>query len=118
MHNIAESLSQNLEIYERFENSRASVSYPAKMDVPLVWEQYLDSTAPVNAAPQGDADYQMQALIYDPKEFSPPALAQGGAQPEIDSDPAETLDLLNGRLKSQARRYAHPLTNELGSLGY
>ena len=43
MLNLDAELAENLKVYSDYTKSRAAVNYPAKMDVPMVWDRYLDT---------------------------------------------------------------------------
>lgn len=47
MLNLDAELAENLKVYSDYTKSRAAVNYPAKMDVPMVWDRYLDTARPV-----------------------------------------------------------------------
>ena len=46
-YNVNADLAKNLEVYARFIEARSSVTTPEKLDVPMVWGMYLDTTRPV-----------------------------------------------------------------------
>lgn len=46
MLNLDAELAENLKVYSDYTKSRAAVNYPAKMDVPMVWDRYLDTARP------------------------------------------------------------------------
>lgn len=47
MLNLDAELAENLKVYSDYTKSRTAVNYPAKMDVPMVWDRYLDTARPV-----------------------------------------------------------------------
>lgn len=116
------------------ELTRAAVNYPAKMDVPLVWDLYMDTARPVGqtqetasitaangqstpAAPLEavrQADYTPQPIAYTPEQM--PAAPERSGYYEAADDDTQMLSLVNDRLRAQARRYPHPITNEMEAI--
>ena len=45
--NLEAELAANMRVFSDFAKTRAAVNYPAKMDVPLVWDLYMDTARPV-----------------------------------------------------------------------
>ena len=45
--NLEAELAANMKVFSDFTKTRAAVNYPAKMDVPLVWDLYMDTARPV-----------------------------------------------------------------------
>lgn len=186
-YNVNADLAKNLEVYARFIEARSSVTTPEKLDVPMVWGMYLDTTRPVgeksrlsaegfsaaaplplsspvqeSRQPEGLSaaarDSQIPSLLSvsmqdaqvpdtlpaviqetrrpEPLAFSAQAAAGPGeplAFADSETEAAETavsvtyrtpvsgdldlLGLVNDRLKTQARRYPHPLSNEMDAFG-
>lgn len=186
-YNVNADLAKNLEVYARFIEARSSVTTPEKLDVPMVWGMYLDTTRPVGESsrlsaelPSTEAPQPLSAAMPNgglPRILSAsvgssqqpgtltaaaqesripdplPAVTQESRRPEplafsardaagpgeplafdgAEADSAETavsvtyrtpvsgdldlLGLVNDRLKTQARRYPHPLSNEMDAFG-
>lgn len=96
MRNINAELADHLQDYADFIKTRASVNYPEKMDVPIVWDSYFDSSSPVGAGTAGETGGQAALGL---------------------TDDLNLLELVNDRLKIQARRYPRPITNEMPDFG-
>ena len=132
--NLEAELAANMRVFSDFAKTRAAVNYPAKMDVPLVWDLYMDTARPVGqtqdtasltesggqsapAAPLEavrQADYAPQPIAYTSAEpLSAPAAASYYEAADGDT---ELLGLVNDRLRTQARRYPHPITNEMEAI--
>lgn len=133
--NLEAELAANMKVFSDFAKTRAAVNYPAKMDVPLVWDLYMDTARPVgqtqDAAPVAataggrsapaapleavrQADYTPQPIAYTPAQaLSAPAAA---GYYEVADDDTQLLGLVNDRLRTQARRYPHPITNEMEAI--
>ena len=87
--NLEAELAANMKVFSDFTKTRAAVNYPAKMDVPLVWDLYMDTARPVGqtqetasitaangqstpAAPLEavrQADYTPQPIAYTPEQM-------------------------------------------------
>ena len=115
-YNLSAQLADNLKFYEEFAGSRAAASFPEKSQVPLVWDLYMDArgpgeaglTLPAAAGPGPPLDWPQWARQGEaawPEE--PPQAGEGGE---------DLLGRLNDRLKTQARRYPHPITNAMEAL--
>lgn len=111
MVNLAAELAKHLELYNRYYQSRASVEVPQKMDAPMVQDLYLDTEKPLGID-----------MTEENKTDTPSNQVQQQAIPivtyrsPIPGD-LDFLGLMNDRLKTQARRYPHPITNEMEELG-
>ena len=186
-YNVNADLAKNLEVYARFIEARSSVTTPEKLDVPMVWGMYLDTTRPIGepsrlsmeisgsevpqllsaSAPDGGLPQSFHASVRNPQQpqvlsttlpearipDALPAMTQESRLPEplafsvretagpgeslafdgAEADSAETavsvtyrtpvsgdldlLGLVNDRLKTQARRYPHPLSNAMDAFG-
>lgn len=160
--NLEAELAANMRVFSDFAKTRAAVNYPAKMDVPLVWDLYMDTARPVGqtqdtasltesggqsapAAPLEavrQADYAPQPIAYrlqpdsyapqpavyrlQPDSYAPQPIAYTSAEPlsapaaasyyEAADGDTELLGLVNDRLRTQARRYPHPITNEMEAI--
>lgn len=113
MLNLDAELAENLKVYADYTKSRAAVSYPAKMDVPLVWDRYLDTARPVGSElSTAQAAYTPSAPEYEAAGFEDDAPARAGWRISGGEEDG-LLGRLNDRLKTQARRYPHPITNEM-----
>ncbi|OUP69845.1 hypothetical protein B5F10_11595 [Anaerotruncus colihominis] len=133
--NLEAELAANMKVFSDFTKTRAAVNYPAKMDVPLVWDLYMDTarpvgqareTAPITAAAGGQsapaapleanrqADYAPQPIAYTPAQ--PPSAPAAAGYYEAADDDTQMLSLVNDRLRAQARRYPHPITNEMEAI--
>ncbi|MBC8585332.1 hypothetical protein [Youxingia wuxianensis] len=121
MFNIQADLEKNLQVYREFTQSRSSVNTPAKVDVPMVWDMYMDTQTPVGAPLQAPPQTQpdLAPLTVQETEVSfvsypePTPVTYSSA---ISGD-MDILGLVNDRLKTQARRYPHPITNEMEEIG-
>ncbi|MEM1484357.1 hypothetical protein V6615_05690 [Oscillospiraceae bacterium PP1C4] len=114
MYNLSADLAKNLQVYTDFINTRAAVNYPAKMDVPMVWDMYMDTAKPVGeglSAPIRQ-DYAPAPIDYTPVDFGSEAITPVTYQSPVTGD-LDLLGLVNDRLKTQSRRYPHPITNEM-----
>ena len=111
-YNLSAELRDNLEVYRKFAESRSSVSYPDKPDVPLVWDLYMDTQRPVGSDLAAETRQAGPAapIDYAPAGFEGPAAVTYQAALSGEGD---LLGLVNDRLKTQSRRYPHPITNEL-----
>ena len=49
-YNLSADLAKNLQVYSEFISNRSAVESPRKLDVPLVWDLYMDTTQPVGTA--------------------------------------------------------------------
>ena len=114
-YNLSAQLADNLKFYEELAESRSSASVPEKSQVPLVWDLYMDTRQPsagpltLPSANRGRGE---------PLEWVPQA-ASGSpweGEPELAQGEEDLLGQLNNRLKTQARRYPHPITNEMEAL--
>ena len=132
--NLEAELAANMKVFSDFTKTRAAVNYPAKMDVPLVWDLYMDTARPVGqtqetasitaangqstpAAPLEavrQADYTPQPIAYTPEQM--PAAPERSGYYEAADDDTQMLSLVNDRLRAQARRYPHPSTNEMEAI--
>lgn len=66
MLNLDAELAENLKVYSDYTKSRAAVNYPAKMDVPMVWDRYLDTARPVgDGLSTGQAAYTSALPDYE-----------------------------------------------------
>lgn len=83
MYNLSADLAKNLKQMETYTDSRTAVQSPTKPDYPMVWDMYMDSNV----------------LAQNPLS---------SASPDTD-----ILGAMNDRLKTQSRRYPHPITNEM-----
>lgn len=113
MLNLNAELAENLKVYSDFTKSRAAVTYPAKMDVPMVWDQYFDAARPVGSElSTAQGSHTPSAPDYEAAGFEgdSPVRAQWRISGAGDGD---LLGQINDRLKTQARRYPHPITNEM-----
>lgn len=116
MYNLQAELAENLKVYEEFFENRSAVEYPQKMDTPMVWDTYMDTQPPVGQTldtpsyPQADdGPIEFSVQEFGDGEGFPGFSQAGGAQDDA-------LALMNDRLKTQARRYPHPITNEMEGL--
>ena len=118
--NLEAELAANMKVFSDFTKTRAAVNYPAKMDVPLVWDLYMDTARPVGQT-------QETASITAANGQSTPAapleaVRQADYTPERSGyyeaadDDTQMLSLVNDRLRAQARRYPHPITNEMEAI--
>ena len=132
--NLEAELAANMKVFSDFTKTRAAVNYPAKMDVPLVWDLYMDTARPVGqtqetasitaangqstpAAPLEavrQADYTPQPIAYTPEQM--PAAPERSGYYDAADDDTQMLSLVNDRLRAQARRYPHPITNEMEAI--
>ena len=106
-YNLSAQLADNLKFYEEFAGSRAAASFPEKSQVPLVWDLYMDARGPGEAGltlPAAAGPGQPLMMLAWLREQEP---GEGGE---------DLLGRLNDRLKTQARRYPHPITNEMEAL--
>ena len=111
-YNLSAQLAENLQLYRTYMADRTAVQYPDKPEVPLVWDQYLDTQRPVG----DDLSVQIRAAVpgetiaYTAEVFSQtPQSVNWQNQP---SEENSLLEQVNNRLKTQARRYPHPITSE------
>ena len=113
MLNLDAELAENLKVYSDYTKSRAAVNYPAKMDVPMVWDRYLDTARPVgDGLSTGQAAYTPALPDYEAAGFAEASPAPVGWRVSGDGE-GGLLGQLNDRLKTQAQRYPHPITNEM-----
>lgn len=110
MYNLAAELAQNLDIYNRYYQSRASVESPKKIDVPMVQDQYMDTEKPV-----GSGLMQENRAESHQQETQKAEIPIVTYRSPIPGD-LDFLGLINDRLKTQSRRYPHPITNEMEEL--
>ena len=68
--------------------------------------------APLEAVRQ--ADYTPQPIAYTPEQM--PAAPERSGYYEAADDDTQMLSLVNDRLRAQARRYPHPITNEMEAI--
>ena len=107
--NLEAELAANMKVFSDFTKTRAAVNYPAKMDVPLVWDLYMDTARPVGQT-------QETASITAANGQSTPAAPERSGYYEAADDDTQMLSLVNDRLRAQARRYPHPITNEMEAI--
>ena len=116
-YNLSADLAKNLQVYSEFISNRSAVESPRKLDVPLVWDLYMDTTQPVGTALEA---YRQEEASLSPIDFSPAEFESGPAAQVTYRSPVtgdlDILGLMNDRLKTQARRYPHPITNEMGEI--
>lgn len=128
--NLEAELAANMKVFSDFTKTRAAVTYPAKMDVPLVWDLYMDTARPVGQAQNAaaavsgapgtpleavrQADYTPRPIAYTPADDI--AAPETGGYHEAADDDMQMLGLVNDRLRAQARRYPHPITNEMEAI--
>lgn len=111
MVNLSAELARNLEVYNRYYQTRAAVETPNKLDVPMVSDSYMDDEKPVGT------DRARETEPAEPFGFGDD---NGAAQVTYNSPVPGDLDflgLINDRLKTQSRRYPHPITNEMEEVG-
>ena len=60
------------------------------------------------------ADYTPQPIAYTPEQM--PAAPERSGYYEAADDDTQMLSLVNDRLRAQARRYPHPITNEMEAI--
>ena len=125
--NLEAELAANMKVFSDFTKTRAAVNYPAKMDVPLVWDLYMDTARPVGqtqetasitaangqSTPAAPLEAVRQAA-YTPEQM--PAAPERSGYYEAADDDTQMLSLVNDRLRAQARRYPHPITNEMEAI--
>lgn len=111
MVNLAAQLAEHLELYHQFYASRASVEVPKKMDAPMVQDLYFDTEKPLEA--NGEKTKQEVERVAQVKQADVPTVTY---RTVINGD-TDFLGQINDRLKTQARRYPHPITNEMEELG-
>ena len=111
MVNLSAELAQNLEVYNRYYQSRAAVETPNKLDVPMVGDSYMDTEKPVGT------DSARKTEQAEPSGFeNADEVTEVTYRSPISGD-LDFLGLINDRLKTQSRRYPHPITNEMGEVG-
>lgn len=111
MVNLSAQLAEHLELYHQFYASRASVEVPQKLDAPMVQDLYFDTEKPLEM--NGNKDRQQEKNVVQTKQADVPAVTY---RTVINGD-TDFLGQINDRLKTQARRYPHPITNEMEELG-
>lgn len=111
MYNLTAELAKNLEVYHRYYQSRASVESPKKLDVPMVQDLYMDTEKPVGADKTQESGAKQRQDSAERVEI-PVVTYRSPIPGDLDF-----LGLLNDRLKTQSRRYPHPITNEMEELG-
>lgn len=118
MYNLSAELAEHLKVFSEFINSRASVHSPEKMEVPMVWDMYMDTTRPVGTELVAEirSEYQHEPIAFSPLDFGEQTVAQVTYQTAASGD-MDMLGLINDRLKTQARRYPHPISNEMEVIG-
>ncbi len=111
MVNLAAELAQHLELYNRYYQSRTSVEVPQKIDAPMVQDLYLDTEKPlgIDMTEKNKADTPSDQV----QQTENPIVTYRSPIP----GDLDFLGLINDRLKTQARRYPHPITNEMEELG-
>lgn len=101
--------------FTEFSKTRASVTYPPKMDVPFVWDLYMDTEPPLGVERMGDAAGALAGTTSPQIVAAPVTGTDSGGAPH--GAPAardiELLSLMNDRMKQQSRRYPHPIINEM-----
>lgn len=117
MYNLSAELAKNLETYSTFISSRAGVPTPMKIEVPKVWDLYMDTTRPVGTPLAAVEQTQSvnAPIDYLPSEFESGAVSTVTYRSPVTGD-MNMLGLVNDRLKTQARRYPHPITNDMDTL--
>ena len=111
MVNLSAELERNLEVYNRYYQSRAAVDSPGKVDVPMVGDSYMDTEKPVGT------DSARETELAEPSGFGDDdEVAEVTYRSPIPGD-LDFLGLINDRLKTQSRRYPHPITNEMEEVG-
>ena len=140
-YNVSAALAEHLDVWKRFAQSRASVQYPQKMEVPLVWENYTQTAAPFQMEQEpASQPTSVSSLSLEREETSVEgsvsqlgegSLSQteevqgaggsGGARRITYQNPTpgnlDILTMMNDRLKTQARRYPHPIQYEMDGIG-
>lgn len=99
--------------FAEFSKTRASVTYPPKMDVPLVWDLYMDTESPLGMGRMGEAASGQLAGATDISSAAPSADTGDAPHGAPAARDIELLSLMNDRMKQQTRRYPHPITNEM-----
>ncbi len=111
MVNLSAELAKNLEIYNRYYQARAAVESPGKVDVPMVDDSYMDIEKPVGTDSARETEPAEPSGFEDDDET-----AQVTYRSPVPGD-LDFLGLINDRLKTQSRRYPHPITNEMEEVG-